>query len=154
MCFLSLQFAYHEAIFYLVRLLQQFTGFQLEMSENVQPPPEWAACDGLKATEKVYLAAALITYVKVSVFSWNLRTSVWWSCFLGWPLGANAAVVMLPVCKEMCSLFDYLFLGTKSCWHSLLILGYLKQFELLFKWETPGERSNSSLRGFTAVSHC
>ena len=46
------------------------------MSENIQPPPEWAACDGLKATEKVYLAAHLTTHVKVSVFSWNLGTSV------------------------------------------------------------------------------
>ena len=76
MCFFSLQFAYHEAIFFLVCLLQQFTGFPLEMSENIQPPPEWAACDGLKAMEKVYLAAHFIMYVKVSVFSWDLGTSV------------------------------------------------------------------------------
>ena len=61
------QFAYHEATFFLVRLLQQFTGFTLEKSENIQPPAEWAACDGLKATEKVYPTSHLTMYVNVSV---------------------------------------------------------------------------------------
>ena len=46
------------------------------MSENIQPPPEWAAYDGIKAMEKVYLAAHFIMYIKVSVFSWDLGTSV------------------------------------------------------------------------------
>ena len=70
----AFQFAYHEASFFLVRLLQQFTGFTLEKSENVQPPAEWAACDGLKGTDKVYPGAHLTMYVKVSVFFldfWN-----------------------------------------------------------------------------------
>ena len=62
------QFAYHEATFFLVRLLQQFTGFTLEKSENIQPPAEWAACDGLKATEKVWPGLHLTMYVKVSIF--------------------------------------------------------------------------------------
>ncbi|KAF8960281.1 cytochrome P450 [Flammula alnicola] len=48
----STPFAYHEATFYLVRLLQQFTGFTLDKSTNIQPPAEWASCGGLKATEK------------------------------------------------------------------------------------------------------
>jgi hypothetical protein len=61
------QFAYHEATFFLARLLQQFTGFTLERSENIQPPPEWATCDGLKATEKVCPATHLTMYVKASV---------------------------------------------------------------------------------------
>jgi hypothetical protein len=61
------QFAYHETTFFLVRLLQQFTGFALNKSENLQPPAEWAACDGLKGTEKVYPASHLMMYVRVSV---------------------------------------------------------------------------------------
>jgi cytochrome P450 len=61
---LGQQFAYHEATFFLVRLLQQFTGYTLEKSENIQPPPEWATCDGLKATEKVYPATHLTMFVK------------------------------------------------------------------------------------------
>ena len=65
---LFFQFALHEATFFLVRLLQQFTGFVLEKSENVQPPAEWATCDGLQRTEKVYPATHLTMYVKVSFF--------------------------------------------------------------------------------------
>jgi Cytochrome P450 len=60
------QFAYHEATFFLTRLLQQFTGFALDKSENLQTPAEWASCDGLKGTEKVYPASHLTLYVKVS----------------------------------------------------------------------------------------
>ena len=62
------QFAYHEASFFLVQLLQQFTGFALDKSQNLQPPAEWAVCDGLKGTEKVHPASHLTMYVKVSVF--------------------------------------------------------------------------------------
>jgi len=61
---LGQQFAYHEATFFLVRLLQQFTGFTLDKSENIQPPAEWAACDGLKGTEKVYPASHLTMYIR------------------------------------------------------------------------------------------
>jgi len=39
-------------------------GFILEASENIQPPAEWAACDGLKATEKVCPVAHLTMFVK------------------------------------------------------------------------------------------
>jgi len=61
---LGQQFAYHEATYFLVRLLQQFTGFSLEQSENLQIPTDWAACDGLQGTEKVFPAAHLTMYVK------------------------------------------------------------------------------------------
>ncbi|KAF8810034.1 cytochrome P450 monooxygenase pc-3, partial [Phlegmacium glaucopus] len=61
---LGQQFAYHEATFFLIRLLQQFTGFTLDKSENLQPPADWAACGGLKATEKVCPAWHLTLYVK------------------------------------------------------------------------------------------
>ena len=59
------QFAYHEATYFLVRLLQQFTGFALEQSENLKTPAEWAGCDGLKGTEKVFPASHLTMYIKV-----------------------------------------------------------------------------------------
>ncbi|KAF9471160.1 cytochrome P450 monooxygenase pc-2 [Pholiota conissans] len=58
------QFAYHEATFYLVRLLQLFTGFKLDAKTNVQPPKEWKSCKGLKATEKVHIMAHLTMYIK------------------------------------------------------------------------------------------
>ena len=66
--FVTSQFAYHEATYFLVRLLQQFTGFSLEQSENLPIPTDWAACDGLQGTEKVFPAAHLTMYVKVSLF--------------------------------------------------------------------------------------
>ena len=62
-----LQFAYHEATYFLVRLLQEFTGFSLDKSNNVQPPAEWAGCEGLKGTEKVHPGTHLTMFVKVSI---------------------------------------------------------------------------------------
>ncbi|KDR74359.1 hypothetical protein GALMADRAFT_580139 [Galerina marginata CBS 339.88] len=65
---LGQQFAYHEATFYLVRLLQQFTGFTLDKASNVPPPAEWASFEGLKGTEKIHPLAHLTMYVKVCAF--------------------------------------------------------------------------------------
>ena len=62
------QFAYHEATFFLVRLLQQFTGFVLDKTRNIQPPADWASCKGLKGTEKVFPASHLTMYIRVGVF--------------------------------------------------------------------------------------
>jgi cytochrome P450 len=61
---LGQQFAYHEATYFLVRLFQEFTAFSLAKSENLQPPAEWAACEGLKGTEKVYPASHLTMFIK------------------------------------------------------------------------------------------
>ncbi|KAF8960252.1 cytochrome P450 [Flammula alnicola] len=61
---LGQQFAYHEATFFLVRLLQQFTEFTLDDSTNAPPPVEWASGEGLKATEKIFPLAHLTMYVK------------------------------------------------------------------------------------------
>ena len=62
------QFAYHEATYFLVRLLQEFTGFTLDKSLNVQPPTEWAGvCDGLKGTDKVHPGSHLTMFVRVSI---------------------------------------------------------------------------------------
>jgi len=61
---LGQQFAYHEATYFLVRLLQEFTGFTLDKSLNAQPPADWAACEGLKGTEKVRPGAHLTMFVR------------------------------------------------------------------------------------------
>ncbi|KAF8189728.1 cytochrome P450 [Pholiota molesta] len=60
---LGQQFAYHEATFFLVRLLQEFTGFALDDS-NAKPPADWAQAAGRKGTEKVHLLSHLTMYVK------------------------------------------------------------------------------------------
>ena len=65
---LGQQFAYHEATFYLVRLLQQFTEFTLDQETNVPPPAEWAfekTGGTRKPVEKVHPMSHLTTYVKV-----------------------------------------------------------------------------------------
>ncbi|KAJ3514971.1 hypothetical protein NLJ89_g2053 [Agrocybe chaxingu] len=64
---LGQQFAYHEASFFLVRLLQQFTNFRL--APDVQPPESkppgsWAATDRPKAKEKIIPGTHLTMYVK------------------------------------------------------------------------------------------
>ncbi|KAH9483162.1 Cytochrome P450 monooxygenase 75 [Psilocybe cubensis] len=61
---LGQQFAYHEATFYLVRLLQNFKHFTLDYATNSPPPADWAQGEGLKKTEKVYLLAHLTMYIK------------------------------------------------------------------------------------------
>ena len=46
----------------------------------MQPPAEWAACDGLKGTEKVYPASHLTMYIRVSVLDlkkMELATNLW-----------------------------------------------------------------------------
>ncbi|KAF8164833.1 cytochrome P450 [Crassisporium funariophilum] len=64
---LGQQFAYHETSFFLVRLLQQFTGFALApdaQPEWSKPPAKWAECGGRKATEKVAPGIHLTMYAK------------------------------------------------------------------------------------------
>ncbi|KDR66459.1 hypothetical protein GALMADRAFT_259238 [Galerina marginata CBS 339.88] len=61
---LGQQFAYHEATFFLVRLLQQFTGFTLDKSVNIPPPAEWASSGDFRAREKVYPLSHLTMYIK------------------------------------------------------------------------------------------
>jgi hypothetical protein len=74
--------------------LQQFTGFALDKSENIQPPMEWAACDGLKGTEKVYPASHLTMYVKVRALFFFLNHGIRnyvTPFFLGRSLGTDGA---------------------------------------------------------------
>jgi len=64
---LGQQFAYHEATFYLVRLLQQFTGFTLDHETNTPPPKKWAS-EGKgtrKSVEKIHPLSHLTMHVKV-----------------------------------------------------------------------------------------
>ncbi|KAJ3503620.1 hypothetical protein NLJ89_g8348 [Agrocybe chaxingu] len=48
------QFAYHEATFYLVRLLQQFTGFEMDREINQAPPAKWASTEDRRKDEQVH----------------------------------------------------------------------------------------------------
>src|SRR5258707_12043763 len=64
---LGQQFAYHEATFFLVRLLQRFSGFRLDSATNVKPPADWARGTGTKPTEKIHPLSHLTLYVKVCV---------------------------------------------------------------------------------------
>jgi len=51
---LGQQFAYHEASFFLIRLLQQFTNFRLAPeAQPDKPPASWVEDGGRKATEKI-----------------------------------------------------------------------------------------------------
>ena len=63
------QFAYQETSFFLIRLLQQFTGFSLApdaQPEGTRPPESWAGCAGSKGSTKVWPGLHLTMYVRVS----------------------------------------------------------------------------------------
>ncbi|KAG8714502.1 hypothetical protein FRC11_008220 [Ceratobasidium sp. 423] len=64
---LGQQFAYNEASFVLIRLLQKFTTFELAMDAAPAgsiPPPEWAGQSGRKGIEKVWVKNAITLYSK------------------------------------------------------------------------------------------
>ncbi|KAI9572478.1 cytochrome P450 [Boletus coccyginus] len=61
---LGQQFAYHEVSYFLVRLLQSFDAFSLDMDTQHLPPADWAQAKGRKALEKVVMRAHLTLYVK------------------------------------------------------------------------------------------
>ncbi|KAJ7833278.1 cytochrome P450 monooxygenase pc-3 [Mycena leptocephala] len=64
---LGQQFAYNEASFFLVRLLQNFSEFSLApdaQPESSKPPPSWQTCKGTQATEKIMLGTHLTMYAK------------------------------------------------------------------------------------------
>ncbi|OSC98991.1 cytochrome P450 monooxygenase pc-2 [Trametes coccinea BRFM310] len=53
---LGQQFAYNEVSFLLIRLLQNFSSMELDLSArapDARPPPEWAGAEGQKGLEKV-----------------------------------------------------------------------------------------------------
>ncbi|KAG2003559.1 cytochrome P450 [Coprinopsis cinerea AmutBmut pab1-1] len=64
---LGQQFAYHEASFFLIRLLQQFSKFSLapdaQPAETI-PPASWKTCEGRKGMEKIWPGTNLTLIVK------------------------------------------------------------------------------------------
>lgn len=62
---LGQQFAYHEASFYLVSLLQQFTKFKLDENENIKPPESWSKFEGPQGRDRVVPRSGLTMSVKV-----------------------------------------------------------------------------------------
>lgn len=74
---LGQNYAYNEASFFLVRLLQQFDTFSLAPEAQPSgslPPLEWKRRKGRQAEEKIWPAAALTLFVKVSLSSWASPT--------------------------------------------------------------------------------
>ncbi|KAF7343941.1 hypothetical protein MVEN_01682900 [Mycena venus] len=64
---LGQQFAYNEASFFLVRLLQNFSAFSLApdaQPESTRPPESWKMCKGSQATEKIMLGRHLTMFAK------------------------------------------------------------------------------------------
>ncbi|KAJ6472705.1 cytochrome P450 monooxygenase CYP63 [Mycena vitilis] len=64
---LGQNYAYNEASYVLVRLLQEFDTFTLApefQPAGSLPPPEWKSRQGRQAVEKIWPAAALTLYVK------------------------------------------------------------------------------------------
>jgi hypothetical protein len=70
---LGQQFAYHEASFFLVRLLQRFDGFRVDvdaMPEGARVPEEWKKerRESRKKWEKIRPASHLTLHVKEGVW--------------------------------------------------------------------------------------
>ncbi|KAJ7479871.1 cytochrome P450 monooxygenase CYP63 [Mycena latifolia] len=64
---LGQNYAYNEASYFLVRLLQEFDTFTLApefQPAGSLPPPEWKSRKGRQAVEQVWPAAALTLYIK------------------------------------------------------------------------------------------
>ncbi|KIM79356.1 hypothetical protein PILCRDRAFT_74435, partial [Piloderma croceum F 1598] len=93
---LGQNYAYHEASYFLVRLLQQFDTFTL--ASDVQPkeslpPCEWKqACKtGQAAVEQIWPAAAMTLYVKVSIYTRHHAAKSHWK-YPGWIMGPIRAI--------------------------------------------------------------
>lgn len=66
---LGQNYALNEASYFLVRLLQQFDGFELALEaqpEASRPPEEWKTREGRQAYEQVWPEAAMTLFIKVS----------------------------------------------------------------------------------------
>ncbi|KAK7042912.1 Protein kinase alk2 [Paramarasmius palmivorus] len=64
---LGQQFAYNEASFFLVRLLQNFSSFSFAadaQDEDCKPPEQWKGAPGTKGRDKIILKAHLTMFVK------------------------------------------------------------------------------------------
>ncbi|KAH9894450.1 cytochrome P450 monooxygenase pc-3 [Cubamyces lactineus] len=64
---LGQQFAYNEMSFFLIRLLQNFSYMELDLSAQppeARPRPEWASAEGQKGKEKIVPKSHLTLYVQ------------------------------------------------------------------------------------------
>lgn len=65
----KLQFAYNEMSFFLIRLLQNFSHVELDLSAqppDARPPADWASAEGQKGREQIIPKCHLTLYVLVS----------------------------------------------------------------------------------------
>ncbi|KAI9001368.1 cytochrome P450 monooxygenase pc-3 [Trametes punicea] len=63
---LGQQFAYNEVSFFLIRLLQNFSSMELDLSAqppDARPPPEWANAEGQQGKEKIIPKCHLTLYI-------------------------------------------------------------------------------------------
>ena len=70
------QFAYNEMSFFLIRLLQNFSHIELDLSAqhpDSRPPPEWLGDEGHRSKEKIFPKTHLTLYVLVRIFLTKLR---------------------------------------------------------------------------------
>ena len=67
---LGQQFAYNEASAVIARIVQTFKSIRLDMDSNpeAKPPTSWAAGNGRKAIEKIWVAAHMTTYARGGVW--------------------------------------------------------------------------------------
>jgi len=72
----SRQFAYNEASFFLIRLLQQFTDFDLDEGEMLSPPDYWKTYEGREKDEKVYLSSHVTMSVKVGRVQFEAASNI------------------------------------------------------------------------------
>jgi hypothetical protein len=69
---MNFQFAYSEVSFFLVRLLQNFSSLALApdaQPPSSRPPVDWDQDAGYKRGEKIWTAAHLTMFARVSVLS-------------------------------------------------------------------------------------
>ena len=63
------QFAYNEMSFLIIRLLQSFKSFHLDLSSappEAHPPADWAGQPGRQSVEKIFPKMHLTMYTNVS----------------------------------------------------------------------------------------
>lgn len=119
---LGQNYAYNEASYFLVRLLQEFDTFTLApefQPAGSLPPPEWKSRKGRQAVEQIWPAAALTLYIKVRLIIMlpstlsNIRPgwyvgSIWQSC------GSNTIERPVSNCIIM-----YFSLGSSKTCHDV-----------------------------------
>jgi hypothetical protein len=108
--YLSKQFAYNEASFVLIRLLQQFDRFTVTQAisapEGGVVPHNWKYASGRKGTDDIWPQSAITLFSKVQLNIYgNYVSSYLMSRFSGWSMAANACC---PVNNEhLCTMYYY-----------------------------------------------